>query len=54
MLVTMQLAQHVESLTMKHHGLGITDNDVDLLDAAVLQRCFAGDEFIDPACGSPT
>jgi alpha-tubulin suppressor-like RCC1 family protein len=27
------------------------DNDVDLRDAAVLQRCFAGDDFIDPACG---
>ncbi len=27
------------------------DNDVDLRDAAVLQRCFAGEDFIDPACG---
>jgi hypothetical protein len=27
------------------------DNDVDLHDAAVVQRCFAGDNFIDPTCG---
>lgn len=29
------------------------DNDVDLKDAAVVQNCFAGEEFIDPACGQP-
>jgi len=27
------------------------DNDVDLRDAAIMQNCFAGDDFIDPACG---
>ena len=27
------------------------DGDVDLRDAAVVQRCFAGDDFINPACG---
>lgn len=26
------------------------DNDVDLRDAAVFQRCFAGEEVIDPEC----
>lgn len=27
------------------------DGDVDLRDAAIMLRCFAGEDFIDPACG---
>ncbi|MDO8631765.1 MAG: hypothetical protein Q7R41_14855 [Phycisphaerales bacterium] len=27
------------------------DNDVDHRNIAVFERCFAGDDFINPACG---